>query len=972
MFFFFFFQEKRQTQIQIPIQFISDGPGLETSLFYEGERLVQLNGEGAMRMDLALNATFVCDVDGTDISMCSSITGPLVPPSAPEANITKNGTVTYTGPGCLYSDPNNILIIDIDQICDIIESNRPNFPTIIPPVEIMVTSRAMPERLVLNIDDTNVPDNVADTEDDIIDLTGSTSRTFTSSDFSLTYRDNVVTVRRGPSIVDTIEGIGEFSALLQVSSPRGTRLRFTRASGSSNSFFSGPGQLVTGTNTRTGTNAAFFTDSSEVSRNINRDIVNSQLMCNIINGVPIIQRVSDDQVLTSLSGVESLTFPDATLKTKGTNMLIINGMFGAIRTFICDDGISLACFVNNQARFFPATMTGINISVDSGGLSVLYDEESCNVFAYPTTNTLISTLIQNCTSRATVTPAPPIRFGVEHDAFGTSVFTADGAPILQPSSSRSVLVGGNEVIDYSRDIGRLTIRGREGDRAIYNGIRQFTVNRASNRLKISGSRNIINGPGNLFVDDTGQSFFTTSDSLASFIQSSATGPSRQVSVVGTVDNGATSVNLQIGNRNIFNLGPDTTERPIQDDESLIYSGNMLFTSNAMRIPSDNRVNYFGMNLVQIVRESTGEVIRERSTPRLFSPNIRGDVPVIQSNNISLPGGGVFYRGTGGDVYLPDDSIYPSAITVLDTVGATTTITDDMGNPEDVTSLGFYNSDGSVYQVFNGSSPRTLFGPGSIYTSGGSYFYTNNRGLRPDIRSGNSRLRPPLIAFNVRFSTNAGEFITNFPGNSELIDVQRGTVVYSGGNINFVFRTDIDSLTYFDGLQVQMFNASTQTEPAIFPGPGSLLIDGRRAIYSSDSLISSRIHGVLNEARCFFLPPNIPSSFPSSFISKLSQVEVGFGQEVTVNKGANVDLRCTAGNANPPATFDFFIRNDSGPLMMLEQSGNVMFIDNGVNDVTLRLLDISTDQNDVTYTCRASNSFGTTSKSTRLKVQPSGK
>ena len=924
-------------------------------------------------MDLAINATFVCDVDGTDISMCSSITGPLVRPSAPEANITKNGSVPYTGPGCLYSDPNNVLFIDIDQICNIIESNRPNFPTIIPPVEIMVTSRAMPERLVLNIDDTNAPDNVANTEDDIIDLTGSTSRTFASSDFSLTYRDNVVTVRRGPRVVNTIENIGEFNALLQVSSSRGTRLRLTRSSGSSNSFFSGPGQLVTGRNTRTGNNAVFFTDSSEVSRNINRDIVNSQLRCNIVNGVPTIQRVSDNQGLTSLSGVESLTFPSATLKTKGSSVVTISGMFGAIRTFICDDGISLACFVNNQARFFPAAMTGVNISIDSGGLSVLYDEESCNVFAYPTTNTLISTLIQNCTSRATVTPAPPICFGVERDAFGTSVFTADGAPILQPSSSRSNLVGGNEVIDYSRDSGRLTIRGREGDRAIYNGIRQFAVNTVSNRLQISGSRNIINGPGNLFVDDTGQSFFTTSDSLASFIQSSATGPSRQVSVVGTVVNGATSVNLQIGNRNIFNLGPDTTERPIKDDESLIYSGNMLFTSNAMRILSDNRVNYFpGMNLVQIIKESTGEVIRERSTSSLFSPMVRGDVPVIQSNNISLPGGGVFYRGTGGDVYLPDDSIYTGAINVLDTVGARTTITDDMGNPADVMSLGFYNSDGSVYQVFNGSSPRTLFGPGSIYTSGGSYFYTNNRGLRQDIHSRNSRLRPPLIAFNVRFSTNSGEFITNFPGDSELIDVPRGTVVYSGGNItinDFVFRTDIDSLTYFDGLQVQMLNASTQTEPAVFPGPGSLLIDGRRTIYSSDSRISRRIRGALNEARCFFLPPNIPSSFPSSFISKLSQVEVGFGQEVTVYEGANVDLRCTAGNANPPATFDFFIRNDCGPL---EQGGNVMFIDNGVNDVTLRLLDISTDQNDVTYTCRASNSFGTTSKSTRLKVRPSGK
>ena len=923
-------------------------------------------------MDLAINATFVCDIDGTDISMCSSITGPLVPPSAPEADIIRSGSVAYTGPGCLYSDPNNVLFIDIDQICNIIESNRPNFPTIIPPVEIMVTSRAMPDRLALNIDDTNAPDNVADTEDDIIDLTGSTSRTFASSDFSLTYRDNVVTVRRGPRVVNTIENIGEFNALLQVSSPRGTRLRLTRASGSSNSFFPGPGQLVTGTNTRTGAGAAFFTDSSEVSRNINRDIVNSQLRCTIVNGVPTIQRVSDNQELTSLSGVESLTFPSATSKAKGTSMVTISDTSGPIRTFICDTGISLACFVNNQATFFSPTMTG-NVSVDSGGLSVLYDEESCNVFAYPTTNTLISTLIQNCTSRATVTPAPPIRFGVERDAFGTSVFTADGAPILQPSSSRSDLVGGNEVIDYSRDSGRLTIRGREGDRAIYNGIRQFAVNTASNRLQISGSRNIINGPGNLFVDDTGQSFFTTSDSLASFIQSSATGPSRQVSVVGTVDNGATSVNLQIGNRNIFNLGPDTTERPIQDDESLIYSGNRLFTVNAMRIPSDNRVNYFpGMNLVQIVRECTGEVIRERSMSSLFSPMVRGDVPVIQSNNISLPGGGVFYRGTGGDVYLPDDSIYTGAIDVLyNIVMAMTTINDDMGNPADVTSLGFYNSDGSVYQVFNGSSPRTLFGPGSIYTSCGSYFYTNNRGLRQDIRSGNSRLRPPLIAFNVCFSTNSGEFITNFPGDSELIDVPRGTVVYSGGNItinDFVFRTDIDSLTYFDGLQVQMFNASTQTEPTIFPGPGSLLINGKRAIYSSDSLISSRIRGALNEARCFFLPPNIPSSFPSFFISNLSQVEVGFGQEVTVYEGANVDLRCTAGNANPPATIDF-IRNDCGPL---EQGGNVMFIDNGVNDVTLRLLDISTDQNDVTYTCRASNSFGTTSKSTRLKVRPSGK
>lgn len=91
--------------------------------------------------------------------------------------------------GCIYRDDCTAFLIDSMTVIDFIEGSRPDFP--IPRIEAMVVLREDTSMLQLNVDE--MPDRVADEDDDIVNLQGSVSRKLESSD-SL---DNMLHVRRG-------------------------------------------------------------------------------------------------------------------------------------------------------------------------------------------------------------------------------------------------------------------------------------------------------------------------------------------------------------------------------------------------------------------------------------------------------------------------------------------------------------------------------------------------------------------------------------------------------------------------------------------------------------------------------------------------------------------------------------------------------------------------------------------------------
>ncbi len=177
------------------------------------------------------------------------------------------------------------------------------------------------------------------------------------------------------------------------------------------------------------------------------------------------------------------------------------------------------------------------------------------------------------------------------------------------------------------------------------------------------------------------------------------------------------------------------------------------------------------------------------------------------------------------------------------------------------------------------------------------------------------------------------------------------------------------MRFFDGLTIRDINAVTEVDQ--LPGGGLLLIDEDTgmAFYTTNTIAMQRITSSITSVRNTFVSPSIPTPFPSTFISKLNTVEAEFGQIVTVFAGADVELRCRAGSANPPADFTLSQRlvSSSSPDFMEIENPNVVF--SGVNEATLILPNVNISE--IEYQCQASNVEGSASSTTRLRVRQGG-
>lgn len=899
------------------------------------------------------------------ITMCSSITSIDVPF---DLSVTTAGFVNYTGPGRLYVGPTSALFIDqaSEGISDLIEGSRSTFVPIIPPLDVAVVR--IGDDLVLNLnDETGGQGNAPRPEDNGLILTGSTCMELMPGD-SATYRSNNLRIRRGPSVLRNVPTELLQGVLDQTIAGQSCRA-LTQDAGSRDGAFSGPGLLCTGRSINTGGNVAFYTNSTSTRDAILSDVVNMQLGCD--PGVGLVSLIPSNTALVSLAGADSLTFRGATTKElDGDGNVIIRDRFNRVlRSFTCD--VTFSCYL--LSRLMPAVTTPQSFDLPEGGLSVIFNPDDCSLFAYPTRNVFITMAAEDCRDTLTATPAPAVSFRTETDSFGTTTLTGNGNSLFTISNSRSFPVRSDQFILYQNNEVRI-LNNNGAIESRFGGISNFSANTAFNRLSFASgsSPNTFGGGGNLYVDNDGRGFFTNQEFVSNLIQTSINNaPQQMVSVVSMTVNGDTRISFQSGGNNLFTY-EDVDVTNVGPMQGLVYNSDMLSrVRNVMTVPGDNTLRYFMMqDLVQITDRS-GVVSSITGVSTLFVRNgIGGNIEQV-SGNVTFPGGGQFIRGSmGRALYLPSGIIDGTAIDSIRSINGLDPIADNV--PTSTFHVG------NRVQTFRGGSSSLFSGPGMLFRNDRESFYSNNPGFIQNLPGQISALNPADVRYvesngTVDITSFSGDPIASFSIESRVVEVPSGTLTFSGGNITT--STDfiaggVQSLTYFDGISSR---TTTVPDTVQLPGGGLLVIDDstEMAFYTTDRRTADRLRNTIFSAMNTFNRPNIPNTLPPILRSKLNKVDQGFGQVLTVYAGADVCLTCHAGNANPPAAFTFFQRtnlNDSS-LTVLEESNNVRFVMNGVNNVTLQLLNVS--EGVVEYTCEASNSVGTDTRPTLVTTLPGG-
>lgn len=900
------------------------------------------------------------------ITMCSSITSTDVPFNL---DVTTAGFVNYTGPGRLYVGPTSALFIDQASggISNLIEGSRSTFVPIVPPLDVAVVR--IGDDLVLNLNDEDGGQgNAPIPENNGLVLTGSTCMGLMPGD-SATYRSNNLRIRRGPSIIRDVN-IQLLQGVLDQTIAGQSCRALTQDTGSrDDGAFSGPGLLCTGTSANTGNPVAFYTNSTSTRDAILSDVVNMQLGCD--PGVGLVSLIPFNAALVSLAGADSLTFPGATVKElDGEGNVIIRDRFNRVlRSFTCD--VTFSCYLSS--RLMPAVTTPQRINLPEGGLSVIFNPDDCSLFAYPTANIFITMVADDCRNTLTATPAPGVAFRTETDSFGTTTLTGNGNSLFTISNSRSFPVRSDQFVSYQGNEVRI-LNNNGAVESRFRGISNFSANTAFNRLSFASgsSPNTFSGDGNLYVDNDGRAFFTNQEFVRNLIQTSINNaPQQMVNVVSMTVNGDTQISFQSGGNNLFTY-EDVDVTNVGPMQGLVYNSDMLSTvRNVMTVPGGTTLRYFMMqDLVQITDRS-GVVSSITGVSSLFVRNGIGG-PIEQViGNATFPGGGQFIRGSTGDaLYLPSGIIDGIAIDSINSIGGLEPIADNV--PTSTFQVG------NRVQTFRGGSSSLFSGPGMLFRNNRESFYSNNPGFIQNLPGQISALNPADVRYvesngTVDITSFSGDPIASFSIESRVVEVPSGTLTFSGGNITT--STDfiaggLQSLTYFDGISSR---TTTAPDTVQLPGGGFLAIDDstEMAFYTTDRRTADRLRNTIFTAMNTFNRPNIPNTLPPILRSKLNKIDQGFGQVLTVYAGADVCLTCHAGNANPPALFTFFQRTNlsDSSLTVLEESDNVRFVVNGVNNVTLQLLNVS--EGVVEYTCEASNSVGTDTRPTLVTTLPGG-
>lgn len=1000
-----------------------------TSLELDGVTYVQLTGPGTDDVMVPDSVNVSCDIG------LRTVNGPdLTPPLSLDeidqcVSVSAEGefsfstydspgdSVVFIGPGILYYGPGSVLFVDdsASTISDSVESSSDRFVPIIPPLSVEVVNRS--GRLVLNVDtDEN---DVPSSANDVLFLTRS-SCTALGSGQSVSYSSNTLRVRQGIQILSEVDDVAALYVVLD-QNIAGIQCRsFDIDEGSrdlSNSL--NVGFLCTGSSAiNPGDTVAFYTNSTSTVAFVSDNIINTLILCGnttegeigLIAG-PVPPTVNGD-TLVHLSRVDTEVYPGADeiqhLDDNGNNIARVTDRFGNIlRTYTCLDGdVSFSLFhMFDLVIAGPGSAAAGTFVPRAGGLSVLFNLDDCALFAYPTILTDITNLIATCSAMLPTVTETSVSFSSVTTSLGVTTFSINGMEALTTSSSMSFAVGSSQSVTYQDGTIRVidTSSGSSVTVDTIGGVGSFVANTGETSvMSFTGSApNRFIGAGTLYVDGSGRAFYTTSETVSSFITDSTSTISRTVDIVPTtttttttggggetITTTTTTATLSTGGSSFFTIPSSESAYTLSSMEQVVvYMDRVVLVGSGQMVPSDTTFQYFdvGDGVIQITRvvSDTGDTEVVSSLFNVTGLTIFNGVSLEQvfaGDSTVISGGGILYRGENGAViYLPS-SLVREFVTLNDLGVFTQTF-------ENIDSCAYY--DGDLVQVLTNRSLEALLSPGLLLVDveAGTCFYTADTSLITRIPTEVARILPSTTQYSsstgfITVTSNSGTTISRFPLRSRVVQFPEGEITYVNGMITSssigdnLIGTGVTSIVYFDGYQ--QVTADTDSDELVLPGGGLLVIDpdSGMAFYTTSTDVSNTITTTISNAALTLIGPDIEEPVVVDTISKLNTVEAIFGEVLTVYEGADVRLTCNAGNANPPAVIGFSTRSNltnGFPFTAVMNTNVTMIIDNDVNSVTLVVVDIelTEDGEAVEYRCEASNDADTQFSSTLITVRPRG-
>jgi len=932
--------------------------------------LVLLNGPNADSQGIFENETFtyssntiqVINAGGMGAGTFSNIRTlyTLVSPNAPVLAMEFSGMLSgqISGPGMLYTDTDSAFFTNVQSLIDAITSTIAAVPTVIPPppdVVFIVRQTTQGAMRVLQLQNTTNEDP-APTPDDILQITGSQTVAVPGSQ-TVTYRDSTVVVQDNAATDRNFDNIDNFFTYTTVG---GTQqlLRFEQ-NANNPSFFTGGGQLYVDSDRR----RAFYTNDAGLITNIEDATVNQTVsiiqtngILNLVNNLLVM-----DNVVIELTGATGVDVSNTA--TIGIDMMNVIFQDRNGREITRATGLmEFSYYDNNEVTTI--SLPGSDQTITPSGGGVVYINPGGQAFFTPNSNLIrrISTAL----SAATDTPPTQIRI-IERvtSSQGIGSLIINGVPAVTLSGAQEIDVGQFQVVMYSgRD---LTVSENEDIVFRQQNVNQLSTSAPPGTFEVFNSTagRTFRGPGRLYVNDN-NAFFTTDANLiqmnTEFVQN--IGPPL-IRFSSTIVDGQTAVDLNIGGEQFLTLSNASSVAPTSG-QVILYDNNIINILDApTRVPGGASVSYEN----SVFSFTSGGMTT--NIPNIVSLSLIGPDgnPATSAGSTTepIPGGGQFFVNpvSGNALYITTDAISPTIAAFIRGRG---TVSNTIMNVE---RLGVF--DNNQFVTYQGRSPRLIPGGGTIFTEGGSSFYSRDLTLTMQIMRAVSELNPVITTFqNGRISVDYNNITiyTFVPGSAtrEIVLQNFGVYTYVNGtlfnalNPNDSF-TDISMVVSFNGFETTVFNSSST--PMNFTGPGSLLVDTQSgtAFFTPSGNTANIIRETRRRVLDTFRSPEIDRPPIPRLFTKFPSAVAQFGQEVTVYQGADITFECRVPVGNPTPMISFFRDGNPDPLISDGEytitNGNLLTVNNAMLNDTGR------------YTCQAMNDIGTDRLSSDLTVLPAG-
>lgn len=791
------------------------------------------------------------------------------------------------GPGTLYYDGVRALFVNNDVISNTI--NGLDLPAVVVPMtpppplsQVSVSYIRRGTQLVLNLNDE--PDMTTTSANDVIELTGMTTRTV-SSDQSVSYSGDTVTLRQG----STVRGTFPSTQLVVLSDLRrgndvGRSLR--RFMGSSSEAFFGPGTLYMGM--LGGQTVAFYSTSS-----VNNDIIGnvvsqqvtftSQSQTNMAQVTDIFTNPGTTTSLIELSGSRTFSFSTASRVLFNNGIVTIQDRFGQqLGRF---SGVSLNGFINSRIVSY-GTMGDETITIPEGGLNMITN--GGQAFIYPAGNSVITSGISTALSQITVPIPVSIRYDTTSQSDGTAFLMGNGITLVTISSGRTIDLNPTQSIAYDGSTGTLTVFNIANPSTPIASftITSFSVSESPTSLTTYSSsvplNRDISGPGRLYVDNQNRAFFTSEQRLQDFITGFINSlPPARISTVTRTINQTQVVNLENGGRRLVEVS-SSSMRPTTDQSSIVYFGNTVYVAQGFVVPGSSSVMYNPTTGMTTITSTDGTTV-SYPTSMFTLQRFPADTTNVITTNMTFSGGGFFYRSPMGDVrYILFENVDMMFIDSLRGIG----IINDANTIPNVNEFNFFN--GRRIVTFTGSSSNVFSGPGSSFTAGGQTFYSTSMALNARIANEVAQVLPSSIVYNsttgtITITSGTGSAVTSFTVSTTSSGSVSPTSSFTFSNgvlvAPTVFSSNITGVTsfvIFNGFETTTFGPG---DSFTLMGPGTLIYDRNsgQVTFTTDSTTSSRlmqrIQGVMNT----FTAPVLSRPGTQEQRSKFRNVNSTFGQ-----------------------------------------------------------------------------------------------